>query len=206
MKFVCARTMPPETLSFLEPAGTEPEDWESVLIDRTLQGRYDAFGDLVQPHLALLNRYAQARLRNPWEAEDAVQQSVLRAFRHLSKFRRQASFKTWLSAIVWNEVSLIRRRQVSHSRETIWGYVTAKLTDLSGSPHMLFQRRQELDRLRGAVAALPEKYRLVIELRDLSELSVGETARRLAITTATVKTRHHRARKLLVRSFVRRPV
>jgi len=70
----------------------------------------------------------------------------------------------------------------------------------------LVQRRQELDRLRGTVTALPEKYRLVIELRDLSELSVGETARQLAVTAATVKTRHHRARKLLVRSFGRRGV
>jgi RNA polymerase sigma-70 factor (ECF subfamily) len=201
MTSVCPRTAPAEWSPYAEPSSREKE---AQLIDRTLQGRNEAFGDLVQPYLALLNRYAQMRLRNPSEAEDAVQQSVLRAFRHLGAFRREASFKTWLSAIVWNEVTQTRRRQASFPRKTNGGLLAARLSDPAGSPHTLLQKRQELDRLHGAMAALPEKYRLVIELRDLGELSVIETARRLSLTTAAVKTRHHRARKLLRRSFGRR--
>jgi RNA polymerase sigma-70 factor, ECF subfamily len=201
MKSVCVRSIAPECSTF---QGTPSRNDEALLIDRTLQGRKEAFGDLVQPYLALLNRYAQMRLRNPWEAEDAVQQSVLRAFLHLGAFRREASFKTWLSAIAWNEVTQTRRRQASYPHRTLRENIAANLADPSGSPHALMQKRQELDRLRGAMAALPEKYRLVIELRDLGELSVTETARQLRLTTATVKTRHHRARKLLVRSFGRR--
>jgi RNA polymerase sigma-70 factor, ECF subfamily len=201
MNSVCVRSPAPEwSVSQRPPSRND----EALLIDGTLQGRKEAFGDLVQPYLALLNRYAQMRLRNSWEAEDAVQQSVLRALLHLGAFRREASFKTWLSSIAWNEVTQVQRKQASFPLRTLREYPAANLADPSGSPHMLVQKRQELDRLRGAMAALPEKYRRVIELRDLGELSVTETARKLSLTTATVKTRHHRARKLLVRSFSRR--
>jgi RNA polymerase sigma-70 factor (ECF subfamily) len=201
MNSVCASSTPAESSVSPELLSREKE---GLLIDRTLQGGHDSFGDLVQPYLALLNRYAQVRLRNPSEAEDVVQQSVLRAFRHLGAFRREASFKTWLSAIAWNEVAQTRRRQASYLRTPPQDYVPANLPDPAGSPHALAQKRQELDQLRGAVAALPEKYRLVIQMRDLGELSVIETARRLSLPAATVKTRHHRARKLLIRSFGRR--
>ena len=176
---------------------------EAQLIDRTLRGGNDAFGDLVQPYLTLLNRYARMRLRSASEAEDVVQQSVLRAFRHLGAFRQEASFKTWLSSIAWNEVTQTRRRQARVPGGYLQESVAARLADPSGSPHFLVQRRQELDRLQGALAALPEKYRRIIQLRDLGELSVIETAQQLSLSAAAVKTRHHRARKLLRRSFSR---
>jgi RNA polymerase sigma factor (sigma-70 family) len=175
-----------------------PREAEGLLIDRTLQGRADAFGELVQPYLTPLNRLARMRLRSESEAEDVVQQSVLRAFCHLAKFRRDASFKTWLCAIAFNEVNQLRRVQavvsVRHLHE---GYAGPS----SSSPDLQFQRRQEAERLHQALARLPEKYRLLIQLRDLHELSVAETARSLSLSVAAVRTRHHRARKLLVRSL-----
>ena len=61
---------------------------EALLIDQTLQGGTDAFTDLVTPHLPALNRLARLRLGCEAEAEDVVQQAVLRAFRHLGQFRR----------------------------------------------------------------------------------------------------------------------
>jgi RNA polymerase sigma-70 factor (ECF subfamily) len=191
----CESSASPEPLS---------REWEAVLIERTLHGRSDAFGDLVKPYLTNLTRFARMRLRNASEAEDAVQRSVLRAFRHLPAFRREASFKTWLSTITWNEVSQTRRRQTAHPLGSIREPLAANLADPAGSPHLLLQRREELDRLRGALEALPEKYRRIIQLRDLGELSVVETAQRLSLSSAAVKTRHHRARKLLRRSFGRR--
>jgi RNA polymerase sigma-70 factor (ECF subfamily) len=201
MKLVCARNASPD---WSKRSPSEAKAQEALLIDRTLQGVNDAFADLVQPYLALLSRYAQMRLRNPAEAEDVVQQSVLSALCHLGGFRREASFKTWLSTIAWNEVSQTRRRQVSASHRPLHECLTANLADPSCSPDSLAQKRQDIAHLRGALETLPEKYRLIIQLRDLSELSVLETARRLSLTAATVKTRHHRARKLLLRSFSRR--
>lgn len=180
---------------------------EESLIDSTLRGRHDAFGDLVQPYLSSLNRFARTKLGSESEAEDIVQQAVLRAFSHLRQFRREASFKTWLSAIALNEVIHWRRGKATAPIQPLSETRAGNLVDPSSSPQALCQRWQETERLRQAMTRLPEKYRQVIQLRDLGELSVAETARSLSLSAAAVKTRHHRARKLLVRTLAdARPV
>jgi len=177
------------------PAGREGE---TSLIRFTLQGRSEAFEDLVRPHLTSLNRLARMRVPTQSDAEDVVQQSVLRALRHIGQFRGESSFKAWLNAIAINEI--IHRRRARARAETR-PLEDLKLADTSCSPEVQVQRRQEIERLQQAVRGLPEKYRLMIQLRDLRELNLAETAEYLSITVAAVKTRHHRARKLLVRSL-----
>ena len=174
---------------------------EDLLIESTLQGQADAFGYLVQPYLPRLTRLARARLGSAFEAEDVVQQSVLRAFSHLRQFRREASFKTWLSAIASNEVSHLRRDQAAASVQPLHEARAENLADPSNAPDVQAQRRQEVERLHRALTCLPEKYRVLIQLRDLREMSVAETAESLSMTAGAVRTRHHRARKLLVRSL-----
>jgi RNA polymerase sigma-70 factor (ECF subfamily) len=174
---------------------------EEGLIDSVLEGRHDAFGELVRPYLTPLTRYARAQTGSESEAEDLVQQAVLLALSHLRQFRREASFKTWLSAIASNELIHWRRGQAVARSRRIDDASAAHVPDPSSSPQAQCQQREEMDRLRQAVTRLPEKYRQMIQLRDLRELSVAETARSLSLSTAAVKTRHHRARKLLVRSL-----
>jgi len=176
-------------------------DAEHVLIDDTLQGRTEAFADLVRPHLTSLNRMARLRLRSDSDAEDVVQESVLRAFCHLDQFRRDASFKTWLNSIAFNEVIHLRRGRAYTHVQPLDECRAASLADSTRSPYLQLQQRQERERLHRALTQLPEKYRLLIQLRDLHELSIAETAQSLAMTVGAVKTRHHRARKLLVRSL-----
>jgi RNA polymerase sigma-70 factor (ECF subfamily) len=176
----------------------QPDD---CLIDSVLQGRSDAFGELVAPHLRSLTRFANMRLRNESEAEDVVQQAILQAFCALRQFRREASFKTWLSRIAFNEVIHARRGKAAAAIRPLHETRADKLADPSRLPDMQIQRRQELDRLHQALMGIPEKYRVVVQLRDLQELSIAATARSLRLTVATVKTRHHRARKLLLRSL-----
>lgn len=184
----------------MEFRAAEVKETEGFLIDRTLQGRTDAFGDLVQPHLSSLHRLARIRLQSESEAEDVVQQAVLRALCHLRQFRREASFKTWLSAITFHEVSQLRRLQANGPvRPLQLGAVN--VADPSSPPDVQCQRRQEVERLHQAVTRLPEKYRSVIQLRDLREMSIAETAHSLSLPAGVVKTRHHRARKLLIRSL-----
>ena len=176
---------------------------EELLVDRILRGGSDAFGELVQPHMTFLNRFAQRRLQSDSEAEDVVQQSIFLAFRHLRQFRREASFKTWLRAIALNEViRLSQRRAVAHLplRES----VAASLADPASSPHIQCEQRERAEQLHRALTRLPEKYRLMIQLRDLRELSIDETARSLSLTNSAVRTRHHRARKLLIRALRRK--
>jgi RNA polymerase sigma-70 factor, ECF subfamily len=180
---------------------TQGKDVDEGLIDSVLQGRTDAFADLVKPHLGPLTRFARMRLRNDSEAEDVVQQAVLQAFHNLGQFRREASFKTWLSKITSNEVIHVRRGKAIAPVKPLPGNVAERLADPATPADLQLQRRQETARLRQALTKLPEKYRLIIELRDLRELSVAATAQSLSLTVANVKTRHHRARKLLLRSF-----
>jgi RNA polymerase sigma-70 factor (ECF subfamily) len=176
------------------------KETEELLVDRILRGRIDAFGDLVQPHLTFLSRFAQQRLRSESEAEDVVQQSIFLAFRHLRQFRGEASFKTWLRAIALNEVlRLLNRRTVAPL--PLHESFAAGLPDPASSPHIQCEQRERAEQLHKALTRLPEKYRLMIQLRDLRELSIDETARSLSLTSSAVRTRHHRARKLLVRSL-----
>jgi len=171
------------------------------LIDSVLQGRTDAFGELVEPHLGYLMRLARLRLRDNSDAEDAVQQAVLRAFYNLGRFRREASFKTWLSRIAFHEAIHLRRKRTFARFRPLDDLHGSTLADPAGLPDSQIQRTQELERLNRALRRLPEKYRRVIQLRDLHELSVAATAHSLSITVGTVKTRHYRARKLLLRSL-----
>jgi RNA polymerase sigma-70 factor (ECF subfamily) len=177
------------------------QEVDDRLIASVLQGRTDAFGDLIEPHLGSLTRFARMRLRNDAEAEDVVQQAVLRAFYNLARFRREASFKTWLSKITFNEVIHVRRGRAVAPLRPLYDSGAGKLADPACAPDVQIQRRQEIEKLRSALTRLPEKYRSVIELRDLHELSIAATARSLSLSTAAVKTRHHRARKLLLRSL-----
>ena len=174
---------------------------EEFLIHSALRGRDDAFWDLVQPHLSSLNRFARIRLRNGPDAEDVAQQAVLNALSHLRQFRGEASFKTWLIAIASHEVS--HRHRAAAEARPLQERRAATLPDPAHPPDVQLQRRQEAERLHQALARLPEKYRRMIQLRDLHEFSVAETARSLSLTAAAVRTMHHRARKLLVRSFTR---
>jgi len=195
---------PPYGAGVAEWMGRGPvpaKDADEWLIDSVLQGRTDAFADLVTPHLGSLTRFARMRLRNDSEAEDVVQQAVLQAFHNLGQFRREASFKTWLSRITSNEVIHLRRGKAIAPVRPLHGNVADRLADPSAPADMQVQQRQETARLRRALTRLPEKYRLIIELRDLRELSVAATAQSLSLTAANVKTRHHRARKLLLRSY-----
>jgi RNA polymerase sigma-70 factor (ECF subfamily) len=150
-----------------------------------------------------LNRFARIRLQSETEAEDVVQQALLRAFSNLGQFRREASFGTWLSAIAVHEVSQLRRGKAVAPVRPLHDTHAASLEDPSSSPHELFQQRERTELLYHALARMPEKYRTMIQLRDLLELSVEETGQLLLLTLPAVRTRHHRARKLLLRSLAK---
>jgi RNA polymerase sigma-70 factor (ECF subfamily) len=173
---------------------------EEALVDRALQGGRDAFGDLIHPHLSFLNRFARAKLQSESDAEDVVQQSILKALIHLQQFRQEASFKSWISAITENEVLRLRRDRGVRAQITL-RFATDLAADSGRSPHTEIELAENAAWVHRAVTRLPRKYRLIIQLRDLRELSIAETAQRLKLSSSAVRTRHHRARKLLKRSL-----
>ena len=193
---------PGAPVPYLTPQpGTLSSESEKLLVSRALQGWNDAFADLLQPCLKPLNQFARTRLHGEFEAEDVVQQSVLRALSHLEQFRGEASFKTWLCTIALNEVLHCLRGRAARRLQPLDMSPADCLADPTSSPHAQFERREKAARLHKALTRLPQKYRLIIQLRDLGELSIAETARSLSLTSSAVRTRHHRARKLLIRSL-----
>jgi RNA polymerase sigma-70 factor (ECF subfamily) len=153
-----------------------------------------------------LFRAAFAILRNRAEAEDAVQSAYLRAFAAIGRFEGRSSLSTWLTRIAINEAlgrARSAKRRRAHLDETsvlVLDDYREKLMQgsMSGTSPDKAQARAELRRMmEGAIAALPEPFRLVFVLREVEGLGVDEVSETLGILPATVKTRHLRARRRL---------
>jgi RNA polymerase sigma-70 factor (ECF subfamily) len=182
-----------QTQAVLTPV-ERPTDTE--LIARILSGDMRALEALMRLHNRTLYRTARAILRDDAEAEDAVQEAYLRAYRALRTFRGESKLSTWLVRITANEALMRRRRNVS-----------AAFVPTAMEPHNLVSNeigpesdaeRSEMRRLLEMhIDALPDLYRAVFVLRALEELTVPETAAALGIPDATVRTRYFRARGLL---------
>ena len=170
---------------------------EAALIRKIVGGRRDLFGDLIAPYLTPLSRIVRATIGGHPEVEDIVQQTALKAFTHLAQFRFEAAFSTWLIQIAINEARQWRRKYAS-SRFLEFAAPTLSelpIADQRHSPLIEYQRSETGVQVRAALAHLPEKYRIVIFLRELEELSISEVAARLGLTIPTVKNRHKRARQ-----------
>jgi RNA polymerase sigma-70 factor, ECF subfamily len=182
-------------------AGTSDED---ALLKRIKDGERELFYELVQPYERRVYAAALSILRNEAEAEDAAQEAVLKAFKHIGQFRAEAKFSTWLLQITINEAPMRRRKQVAHAMESIADqpnedgeYIPRDFADWREIPSETLERREIRDALMKALATLGEKYREVFVLRDMQRLSIEETAKILDISTASVKTRLLRARLML---------
>lgn len=185
------------------------EDDEPALIRRIAGGNREAFAVLMRRHNRRLYRLARASLRDGTEAEDAVQDAYLSAFRSIGQFRGDSTLSTWLSRLVLNECLARQRR--SHRRENIIPMVSfestasavANIADESDLPDRTASRAEMRALLERKVSELPEALRVAFVLRSVEELSVGETAQVLGVPEETVRTRHFRARGLLRESLAR---
>ena len=167
-----------------------PTDTE--LIASILAGDMRALETLMRLHNRTLYRTARAILRDDAEAEDAVQEGYLRAYRKLGTFRGESKLSTWLVRIVANE-ALMRRRRNPRPAEAVEHEAAS---DTPG-PQEDAERSEARRLLETHILALPDGYRAVFMLRAVEEFSVEETAAALAIPQATVRSRYFRARGLL---------
>ena len=176
--------------------GNETGTDEAALIRKIVGGQRDLFGDLIAPHLTPLLRIVRATIGGDPEVEDIVQQAAFKAFTKLAQFRFEAGFRTWLIQIGLNEARQWRRKCAS---SRIVGLAPLPLSELpiadkNHSPLSEYQRGEAGAQLRAALVRLPQKYRNVILLRDIEDLSISELAGRLGLTIPAVKTRHRRTR------------
>jgi RNA polymerase sigma-70 factor, ECF subfamily len=170
---------------------------DGELIRLTLDGQTDCFMALMDRHLGAIRRCIGFMLRGNCAAEDLTQEVVLKAWRFLSAFRAESSFRTWLTRVAINEVRQFQRRElrVSSVQELSNPDVLASRDE---SPYDHFARRQRTEALRALVKSLPARYREVVMLRELEDLSILEIAVRLRCTVPTVKSRLFRGRSMLL--------
>ncbi len=193
-------------LTVLKPRSEVRALSETELVELARQGGENAIRQLIERNNQRLFRAARSVLRNDAEAEDVVQETYVKAFTALAGFRGDASFSTWLTRIALNEaVSRLRRRKNNTELEVLdqavsadAGLVSLFPLSLAPLPADTEAARSEMRQLlETAIDGLPEGFRTVFVLRDVEGLSTEETAEQLKLKPETVKTRLHRARRML---------
>ena len=156
-------------------------------------------------HIDALYGTAMRLTRDPDSAEDLVQETLLKAFKHYDSLRPDSNLKAWLTRVLTNTfINQYRRKQVRHRSQELydpdwmnervssnWAHNAAK------RPGQQVVDRFIRDKLSEAVAQLPEPYRQVLLLTDVEELAYKEVAEVLDIPIGTVMSRLHRARRKL---------
>lgn len=180
---------------------------DSDLVRAAKLGRSDAFYQLCGPLMKRLLKTAERITRNHEDAEDALQDSLLRALVHIKDFDGRSSFSTWLTRITINSaLMLLRKRhktceisavdEVSHEGgPEIWN-----LPDHAPSPEKQYSRRQRQQIITHAIENLRPTSRRVVQLQHLQELSLKETARELGVSVIATKSRLFHARAALRKS------
>lgn len=168
---------------------TEPDDQR--LVADAQAGDRGAFSELVRRHQAAIYRICFRILYDAEDAADATQDAFVRAYKNLSAFRQQSSFKTWLVRIAVN-VSLNAR---SHQRDGV--LLDDIMVDPARSVEDMVVQAEAVRQLHRCLQRLPFKHRAAVVLRDLEGFSYREVAIALAVPEGTAKGWAHRGRALL---------
>jgi RNA polymerase sigma factor (sigma-70 family) len=182
---------------------------ERAIASRIAAGDRPAFEALMRRYNRRLYRLARATLRDRTEAEDALQDAYICAYRSMGQFRGDASLSTWLSRLVLNECFARMRRNARRQKVSSIVSPDAPIesppmfADVCDTPDKALGRSQMRDLLERKVDELPENFRTVFVLRSVEEMSVDETAGSLGIPEETVRSRHFRAKTMLRESLAR---
>jgi RNA polymerase sigma-70 factor (ECF subfamily) len=200
--------MAPRSLPTLPQAA--PDDAE--LASRIARRDQAAFETLMRRHNTRLFRVARAILKDDADAEDALQDAYLDAYRHIAEFRGAARLGTWLTRVVINHALMRLRSQKRHGvvvpfggPQTVEGdRAEDDVADERSEPPSSAALRAEIRRLiEKRIDELPVAFRTVFVMRDVEDMTVQETAECLGIPAATVRTRLFRARALLREALAR---
>ena len=177
---------------------------DADLAGRAAGGDHGAFEAIMRRHNRRLFHIARAILHNDAEAEDALQEAYLQAYRALGGFRGDARLSTWLGRVVANEALMRLRKDARRSAivpiqpgVAVEDAIPAPGASMDREPEISAGRAEMRKLLEARIDALPDVYRAVFMLRAVDEYSVEETAVILQIPEATVRTRFFRARSLL---------
>jgi RNA polymerase sigma-70 factor, ECF subfamily len=184
---------------------------ERLLIERILAGERDFFHDLIRPYERGAFILAYSILRNREDAEEVVQQAMLKIFTHLSQLAETDKFKQWAMRVVENEAKMYRRKRRQHLYESIDAsnsepaeekpFRPRQFADWRELPSDVVEQKEVREAISKALAELPDIYQEVFILRDMQHFDVAETAHVLGIGESAVKTRLHRARLMMRESL-----
>jgi RNA polymerase sigma-70 factor (ECF subfamily) len=180
-------------------------DATTEAIARVLAGETQLFHELIRPLERAVYVMLFMLLRNETDAEDAAQEAFVKIYRNLHSFRGDSKFSTWVLSIARNEGLGWLRKRSSRPEEPLepvledsgGDFTPALLTDWREVPLEALERKELRERLGQAILNLPPIYRDVVQLRDIDEFDVEETAEVLKISQGSVKVRLHRARIML---------
>ncbi len=186
----------------VSPVSVKINSAEASLIQRVQNGDSAAFFELVRPYERAVFLAARSLVKNDADAEDVAQEAILKAFKNLARFRQEAKFSTWLIQITINEAKMRLRKDRRHLYESIeegrlgddGEYTPRDFADWREIPSEALEQKELRKALTNALGSLPEKYRIVLILRDVQHLSINDTAKALGLSEANVKTRLSRAR------------
>ena len=182
------------------------KDKDFELIQAINSGQFDRYSDLVKRYEQKLYNFSLRMCRDAADAEDTVQETFINVFRYLKNFRYETKFKNWLYRVAAS--TCIKKRRKSKfaperelSLDEFFPQDEAEVPDQVPKwalmPLDKLLNDELLDKIKEAIFTLPEKYRLVIVLRDIEGFSTAETAQILNLSDANVKVRLHRARLFL---------
>jgi RNA polymerase sigma-70 factor, ECF subfamily len=195
----------------MEANGTTTQGNEPLLIERILAGEKELFHALIRPYERGAFVLAYSILRNQEDAEEAVQQGMVKIFSQLATLTERDKFKQWAMRVIENEAKMYRRKRRQHLYQSIDQNFTEtaeettfrprQFADWRDLPSEAVEQKEVREAILKALGELPEIYREVFVLRDMQHMDVTETAEILGISQSNVKIRLHRARLMLRESL-----
>jgi RNA polymerase sigma-70 factor (ECF subfamily) len=187
-----------EIVGTLEKAASQ--GWTDLeIVERVKAGDTALYELIMRRYNQRLYRIARAILRDDAEAEDVMQDAYVRAYQHLHQFAASAPFSVWLTRIAVHEALgrlRLRKRNPQLDDTEHEGELSMNVVETSPNPEQTASRAELGQLLEEALLDLPERYRTVVMLRDVEELSTSETAEVLDLTEHNVKVRLHRGRAM----------
>jgi RNA polymerase sigma-70 factor (ECF subfamily) len=173
-------------------------DQERAWIEQALKGDPLAFGQLVRVYERPVYNLTYRMLGDPVEAEDAAQETFMRAYSRLATYQPERKFVNWLLSIASHYCIDLLRRKVRKPQLSLDGPMPPEwLTSNVPRPEQVVSAKQERERVRQVLATLPPDYRAAVVLRYWYGMSYQEIAATMGTTESAIKSRLHRAREMM---------
>ena len=185
----------------LNSAGIHAPDPDAELVKQVQGGSVDVFEELVRRHSGRVFGTVAGIVGNDDDARDATQEVFLKAFENIARFEGRAKFSTWLISIAINTgTEMLRHRKLTEPLGTVdddEDFRPRQVQRWTDDPEQIFTAAQRNALVRDGILRLPEKYRVALILRDISQLSSEEAAAALEIGVPALKARVLRGRLML---------